>query len=174
MCSTVGVKDSSARASRKMIRYSKDLWGLLTVTRLYGSAFPRALPFSLFSGVLAGLIQSFANKDFRELWLHPYPYQSFAFIAGFMIVFRCAAGSGGGRAAALAFQLPCSRARRARKGQGAMVGPPVGQKRRCQLLLHADVMVPVLARLAGVHRACCGAPRACRISVQCGHDRSSP
>ena len=60
------------------------------MTRLYGSAFPRALPFSLFAGLLAGIIQAFGSKEFRQLWLHPYPYQSFAFIAGFMIVFRCA------------------------------------------------------------------------------------
>ena len=64
--------------------------GLLTLLRWYGSAFPRALPFSTFSALLAGLLQAFASAELRRLWLHPYPYQSFAFIAGFMIVFRCA------------------------------------------------------------------------------------
>ena len=73
-----------------MIRYSKQFWGLCTLTRWYGSAFPRALPFSVASALLAGLLQAFISDELRPLWLHPYPYQSFAFIAGFMIVFRCA------------------------------------------------------------------------------------
>jgi hypothetical protein len=76
-----------------MIRYSKSYWGLCTLTRWYGSAFPRALPFSLSSGLLAGLLQGFWGDTLRGQWVHPYPYQSFAFIAGFMIVFRCAAAS---------------------------------------------------------------------------------
>jgi hypothetical protein len=76
-----------------MIRYSKQYWGLLTLSRWYGSAFLRALPFSMASSIFAGLLQAFWGDTLHTQWNHPYPYQAFAFIAGFMIVFRCASSS---------------------------------------------------------------------------------
>ena len=76
---------------RQMIRYSKQYWGVLTLARWYGSAFPRALPFSLLSAAIAGCLQAFYAEALRAEWTHPYPFQAFAFIAGFMIVFRCEA-----------------------------------------------------------------------------------
>jgi len=73
-----------------MIRYSKRFWGALTLTRWYGSAFPRALPFSLVAAAAAGLLQHFWAERAADIWKHPYPFQTFAFIVGFMIVFRYA------------------------------------------------------------------------------------
>lgn len=74
-----------------MIRYSKKYWGLHVLFRWYGSAFPRALPFSLASAAIAGVLASFfPTSTTWDLFKHPYPFQTFAFIAGFMVVFRCA------------------------------------------------------------------------------------
>lgn len=56
--------------------------------KVYGSAFPRALPFSLLSALLAGLLRAYASEAVDSQLRHPYPYQAFAFIVGFMIVFR--------------------------------------------------------------------------------------
>jgi hypothetical protein len=74
-----------------MIRYSKAHWGFWTLTRWYGSAFPRALPFSLATAIATALLEIYVDENLKKNWLHPYPFQVFAFIAGFMIVFRCAA-----------------------------------------------------------------------------------
>eukprot|EP01025_Chloroclados_australasicus_P030869 TRINITY_DN3106_c0_g1_i1.p1 TRINITY_DN3106_c0_g1~~TRINITY_DN3106_c0_g1_i1.p1 ORF type:complete len:491 (-),score=51.58 TRINITY_DN3106_c0_g1_i1:2910-4268(-) len=86
-----------------MIIYNKKLWGVQLLTRLYGSAFPRALPFAVLSTVISLMLKLFLdpvddsenNHRFAgddqyvlELWNHPYPYQAFAFIVGFIIVFR--------------------------------------------------------------------------------------
>ena len=90
-----------------MIRYSKSYWGALTLVRWYGSAFPRALPFSLLSAAAAGLLRHFWASQASDLWLHPYPFQTFAFIVGFMIVFRRASLS-----------LACSCAQHKRRGRG--------------------------------------------------------
>lgn len=72
-----------------MIRYDKRFWGVCTLSRWYGSAFPRALPFSLVAAAAAGLLQHFWAERAADIWKHPYPFQTFAFIVGFMIVFRC-------------------------------------------------------------------------------------
>jgi uncharacterized membrane protein YraQ (UPF0718 family) len=71
-----------------MIRYDKRFWGIFTLYRWYGSAFPRALPFSLASALLAGLLEAFVSEETLSQWKNPYPYSTFAFIVGFMIVFR--------------------------------------------------------------------------------------
>lgn len=89
--------DSGDRQTGTMIRYPKVYWGLGTLTYWYGSAIPRALPFSLAAGLLAALLEEFTSlgkhggdaPDGKRVFLHPYPFQAFAFIAGFMIVFRC-------------------------------------------------------------------------------------
>eukprot|EP01023_Acetabularia_acetabulum_P024927 TRINITY_DN2394_c0_g1_i2.p1 TRINITY_DN2394_c0_g1~~TRINITY_DN2394_c0_g1_i2.p1 ORF type:complete len:530 (+),score=43.52 TRINITY_DN2394_c0_g1_i2:220-1809(+) len=78
----------------KMITYSKRLWGLQLLFRLYGSAFPRAVPFALLSMLITLLLKVFmdpthaSNQYINTLWEHPYPFQTFAFIVGFVIVFR--------------------------------------------------------------------------------------
>lgn len=72
-----------------MIRYGKGWWGTGVLTRMYGSAFPRALPFSLLATLMAVLLSIFFQELLDDQFLNPYPYQTFAFIVGFMIVFRC-------------------------------------------------------------------------------------
>ena len=72
-----------------MIRYSKSAWDLGTLLQWHGSAAPRALPFSIVAAVLAALVQVFAPRVLERLWISPHPMNAFAFVAGFMIVFRC-------------------------------------------------------------------------------------
>ena len=72
-----------------MIRYDKGWWGLKTFGKMYGSAFPKALMFSLSASALAGVLSYFFSKELDEAFIHPYPFQTFAFVAGFMVVFRC-------------------------------------------------------------------------------------
>lgn len=71
-----------------MIRYDKGWWGLKTFTKMYGSAFPKALPFSVCSAFLAGVLAYFFGQELDDAFIHPYPFQTFAFVAGFMVVFR--------------------------------------------------------------------------------------
>jgi predicted membrane chloride channel (bestrophin family) len=73
-----------------MLHYSKKAWGLYTLFSWYGSAFPRALPFALVASAIAVFVSVFWKEHFRVLWLHPYPFQIFGLVAGFMILFRCA------------------------------------------------------------------------------------
>lgn len=71
-----------------MIVYDKALWGVKVLFRVYGSPFPRAIPFALASAFAALAIELFAADEAHSWWLHPYPYQVFSFIVGFILVFR--------------------------------------------------------------------------------------
>lgn len=73
-----------------MIRYNKSWWSFRLYFRLYGSAFPRALPFSLSAATIAGILRGFFPDFMDRQFLHPYPFQAFAYICGFIVVFRCA------------------------------------------------------------------------------------
>ena len=71
-----------------MIIYSKHLWGFPLLCRAYGSTLPRAFPFAVFSSVLTWIVEEYANDQTR-LWLdHPYPYQMYAWVVGFVLIFR--------------------------------------------------------------------------------------
>lgn len=85
-----------------MITYSKDYWGYGSVTRLYGSAIPRSLPAAVLSTAIALLFEFFGEQGTMNEWFSrfddeisgparnptPYPFQVFAFVVGFMLVFR--------------------------------------------------------------------------------------
>lgn len=76
--------------------YDKRHWGLPLLFRLYGSALPRCFPFALISGTLTLILELTVGKaanfedesEARTWWKHPYPFQTYAFIVGFMLVFR--------------------------------------------------------------------------------------
>lgn len=71
-----------------MIIYDKSLWGIGLLARIYGSAFPRTLP-AAFITILFSLLLIFFEADYVESWWkHPYPYGTFSFAVGFIIVFR--------------------------------------------------------------------------------------
>ncbi|KAK9827509.1 hypothetical protein WJX74_006552 [Apatococcus lobatus] len=71
-----------------MITYSKVGWSLHLPFRIYGSAVPRATPFAALSAGLTAILFCFRHDQFTAAWRHPYPYQIFGFIVGFIIVFR--------------------------------------------------------------------------------------
>ncbi|KAL4435251.1 hypothetical protein ABPG77_001933 [Micractinium sp. CCAP 211/92] len=69
--------------------YSKGWGGLHLLLRAYGSAIPRTLLASILSTALAAFLFYIPGKNyFQGLWRHPYPYQLFAFLVGFILVFR--------------------------------------------------------------------------------------
>lgn len=71
-----------------MIVYSKSWYGLGLLFRILGSAIPRALPFATYGALLAWCLKHFAGDYIESQWKHPFPYQAYAFIVGFLIVFR--------------------------------------------------------------------------------------
>lgn len=72
-----------------MIIYDKGWWGFKVLGRMYGSAIPRALPISLLSALAAGLLSKFLQEHLEAQFTHPYMYQPFAVIVGFVVSFRC-------------------------------------------------------------------------------------
>lgn len=71
-----------------MITYNKTACGLHLLLRLYGSAIPRTLIFSAVSTGIAAILYATKQIDIYDDWRHPYPFQGFAGIVGFIIVFR--------------------------------------------------------------------------------------
>jgi hypothetical protein len=71
-----------------MIKYEKALWGFPLMLRVYGSAFPRALPALVITAIYTLLLVRFATVRIQEMWIHPYAYSSFAYVVGFILVFR--------------------------------------------------------------------------------------
>mmetsp|Transcript_36932 Transcript_36932/g.66120 ORF Transcript_36932/g.66120 Transcript_36932/m.66120 type:complete len:208 (-) Transcript_36932:498-1121(-) len=74
-----------------MIIYSKAFWGIPALLgRWYGSAFPRVIPFALASCAWSALLFLLKpHHHIPEIWEHPYPFQAFAYIVGFALIFRC-------------------------------------------------------------------------------------
>ena len=57
--------------------------------RLYGSAFPRVIPFSLFSAGFTAILFYFPGADyFSKICGHPYVFYNLSFIIRFILVFR--------------------------------------------------------------------------------------
>lgn len=78
------------KVTHTMIIYSKTLWGLPLLSRVYGSALPRALAPALLSGLVTlVLLLASSSTDINQLWAHPFAYQPFAFIVSFVLAFRC-------------------------------------------------------------------------------------
>lgn len=74
------------------MEYHKTLWGLPSLLRWKGSAFPRALPFTLVAVFLNAILHFGMPKYFRDLtdnWDSAYPFQAFAVFVAFGVVFRC-------------------------------------------------------------------------------------
>lgn len=75
---------------RGMITYSKGFPAPLTlVWRLYGASTGRALPFAALATLATGVLHLALHSSARgDGWSHPYTFQTFAYIAGFAVVFR--------------------------------------------------------------------------------------
>jgi len=80
--------------SRRMIVYDgKACLGMGVLCRLYGSAFPRALPYALVSTLFAWWIAQNRDENLHtssenKVFYHPYAHQVFAITASFLLVFR--------------------------------------------------------------------------------------
>mmetsp|Transcript_12415 Transcript_12415/g.31747 ORF Transcript_12415/g.31747 Transcript_12415/m.31747 type:complete len:462 (-) Transcript_12415:1232-2617(-) len=74
-----------------MIIYSKAFWGIPALLgRWYGSPFPRVLPFAAASCGWSVFLFFFRESlEWPSAWGHPYPFQAFAYIVGFALIFRC-------------------------------------------------------------------------------------
>lgn len=76
-----------------MILYSKAWGGVPILFQFRGTAWPYAILPALMStalGLILGLIADFNDlvEEKEEFMVHPYPFQLYAFIVGFLIVFR--------------------------------------------------------------------------------------
>ncbi|CAG9463404.1 unnamed protein product [Pedinophyceae sp. YPF-701] len=71
-----------------MITYSKVAWGLGLLRKVYGSAFPRALPVAFISAMVTLVLHLTCRDYLRDMWVHPYPYSTFSWVVGFLLVFR--------------------------------------------------------------------------------------
>lgn len=80
-----------------MITYKKGIWGHHVLFRMYGSAFPRAMPHACISAGIAATLSALFHTTGWKLFDNSYIIQMFFFIAGFMVVFRCVIGCWAGR-----------------------------------------------------------------------------
>ena len=77
-----------------MITYRKGFPAPMSlVWRLYGASTGRALPFAIAATLLTGVLHAAlghgsVRMTYADGWNHPYPFQTFAYIAGFAVVFR--------------------------------------------------------------------------------------
>jgi predicted membrane chloride channel (bestrophin family) len=73
-----------------MIHYAKGYWGLPLFLRLHGSPFPRTLPFAIVSVSITIWLHlwEFGRESIVESFAHPYPFQVYGFVIGFLVVMR--------------------------------------------------------------------------------------
>ena len=63
------------------------LWGIPLLTRIYGSALPRAIAPALVAGFIA-LGLTFVSEEVRTWWFHPFAYNAFVLLVSFVLTFR--------------------------------------------------------------------------------------
>ena len=73
-----------------MIHYPKRYWGLPLAFRWFGSPFPRTIPFVALSVGLTTALQLAGEwkRTIVDAFGHPYPFQVYAFVIGFLVVLR--------------------------------------------------------------------------------------
>ena len=73
-----------------MIHYAKKYWGLPLIFRVHGSPFPRTIPFAVLSVSITTALQASEDlkSDIVKAFGHPYPFQVYAFVIGFLVVLR--------------------------------------------------------------------------------------
>ena len=73
-----------------MIHYPKRYWGLPLAFRWFGSPFPRTIPFAVLSVGITTLLQLADDwkRTIVDAFGHPYPFQVYAFVIGFLVVLR--------------------------------------------------------------------------------------
>lgn len=71
-----------------MIEYDKSWYGFGLLFKVYGSPFPRALPFAILATIGALNVNFLWGEALPLEWRHPFAYSTFSFIVGFMLIFR--------------------------------------------------------------------------------------
>lgn len=73
-----------------MIHYAKGYWGLPLFLRLHGSPFPRTLPFAVVSVTITIWLHLWdsGREEIVRSFAHPYPFQMYGFVIGFLVVLR--------------------------------------------------------------------------------------
>lgn len=75
-----------------MIVYRKVWWGFPLLFRLYGSAFPRVLPFIAISAAFTVAFHTFGQHynswNVANWWRDAYPFVPFSTAVAFILVFR--------------------------------------------------------------------------------------
>ena len=71
-----------------MITYTKAWWGIGSLAQMYGSALPRTAPISLVAAAFAALLHRYLGNRIEDELTNSYPFQAFAFVVGFLLVFR--------------------------------------------------------------------------------------
>merc|ERR1719181_2074275 len=77
-----------------MITYDQRSYGGMSlIFQMVGSVYPRVAPFALFSACMTLLLKGVEHFTgftwFRYVFDHPYVYQIYTFVLGFVLVFRC-------------------------------------------------------------------------------------
>ncbi len=71
-----------------MITYTKTGWVVGLLFRLYGSAIPRSIPVAAACAAGTLYLHFYWGPYLRDTWRHPFPFQIFGTIVGFIVVFR--------------------------------------------------------------------------------------
>ena len=73
-----------------MIHYAKGYWGLPLFLKLHGSPFPRTLPFAVVSVAITIWLHLWdsGREEIVRSFAHPYPFQMYGFVIGFLVVLR--------------------------------------------------------------------------------------
>lgn len=71
-----------------MIEYDKSWYGFGLLFKVYGSPFPRALPFAILATIGALNVNLLWGEALPLEWRHPFAYSTFSFVVGFMLIFR--------------------------------------------------------------------------------------
>lgn len=77
----------SSRIFPAAVSCSKTLWGVPLLTRIYGSALPRAIAPAVISGLIT-MILLLLGERVQQLWDNPFAYQPFVLIVSFVLTFR--------------------------------------------------------------------------------------
>jgi hypothetical protein len=77
-----------APAPRTHHQRTQTLWGLPLLTRVYGSALPRAFAPALVAGVITGAL-AVVSPGIEGAWAHPYAFNALVLLVSFALTFRC-------------------------------------------------------------------------------------
>lgn len=153
-----------------MITYDKGFGGNRVLFRVYGSAFPRAMPYACLSAAIAATVSALFDPTKWQLFRNSYPLQLFFFIVGFMVIFRCAllrspaAAFVRTRARAIKGPLAVSRSDPAAHRRRALEAVDARSRAKCRRA--ARILESIIRELV-TRRLCSCSVGACRVANDC-------